>query len=132
MALNIILAIVLSLTIFLAMYVMGILFIFGKGGSLIAGYHFAPKGEKANKYHKYIMRRIGIWFLLLISTIHVCTICGLFKYSVVSWVFFGLMIAIAVVGIIWFNTSKKIKHAMKMERELTMDYEKEENKKENI
>lgn len=88
MELNILLTIVLSVTLFLAMYIMGILFIFGKGGSLIAGYHFNPKGEKAKVYHKYVMRRIGIWFLLLIVLIHVGTICGLLNYLVASWVFF--------------------------------------------
>lgn len=132
MELNVLFAILLSVTVFLFMYLFGAMFLFGKGGFLVAGYHFEPKGEKAKVYHNYIMRRLGLWALLLIATIHICTVCGLLGYKIVCYVFVGLMIAETIFGIVWFNFSKKIKNAMKMERELSKEFEIEQKEKNAI
>ena len=129
MELNVLLAIVLSATLFVFVYIIGVLFSFGKCGILIAGYHFEPKGDKAKVYHKYVMRRIGLWFLMLIATVHIGTVCGLLGYNIVSYIFIGVTFAEAIFGLLCFNFNKKIKKAIQMERELSKEFESEEKEK---
>lgn len=104
-------------TIFALLYIMGILFCCGKGGSLIAGYRYEPKAPAALKYHRKIMLRIGLWYLLLIAGLHTCIMLGIYDYLILCHVFIGLTVAVAAIGLLYFNMSKKMKFLMKKERE---------------
>lgn len=99
-------------------YLPGIYFLIGKGGITVAGYHFEPKNKKAMVHHKYIMRRLGIWYLLLIALLHSCTLCGMFKQMIACYILLGILIIHSILGLIWFNKNKKIKRARYLEKKL--------------
>ena len=103
--------------VFAFLYIMGIVFCCGKGGSLIAGYHYEAKAPTALKYHKKIMLRIGLWYLFLIASLHACIMLSIYNYFVLCYVFIGFTVAIAVIGLLYFNMSKKMKFLIKKERE---------------
>lgn len=112
-----VIAILISI-IFFIIYLPGVLFLIGKGGIAVAGYHFEAKNDKAKVYHKYIMRRLGVWYLVLIAVLHACILCGMHKKMTACYVLLGLFIVHSVLGLVWFNTNKKIKHARDMEKKL--------------
>lgn len=119
--------------IFCVLYIFMFYFITGHGGKSIAGYHFEPTNKEALKYHKYIMRRIGFFGLFLIAIIHTLTLSGIYKFMPLCYTMIAILPIYAIVGIIWFNKSKKIKNAMRLERELDKksneieDYNKDED-----
>lgn len=112
-----IIAILMSI-IFIALYCVMIYFMTGHGGKTIAGYHFEPTNEQAKKHHKYIMRRIGIFGFFLIGIIHTLTISGILKVMPLCYNMTALLPIYTVVGLLYFNKSKMIREAMKLEKEL--------------
>lgn len=107
--------------IFFFLYILGIVFLCGKGGIAVAGYHFEPKGEESTKYHKFIMRRMGIWYLFIVLLLHICVIFGLFGHLIACFCALGALVLIGVLGILYFNFNKKIKQARQLEKQLSYE-----------
>lgn len=95
------------------------MFLFEKGGLAVAGYHFEPKGEKAIYYHKYIMRRMGLFYIILVGLLHSCVISSVYKQMTAFYILLGLLILHSVIGIILFNTNKNIKKTRFLEKKYT-------------
>lgn len=112
-----IIAILISI-IFIVLYCVMIYYMTGHGGKTIAGYHFEPTSEQAKKHHKYIMRRIGIFGSFLIGIIHTLTISGILKVMPLCYSMIALLPIYTVIGLLYFNKNKKIREAMKLEKEL--------------
>lgn len=110
-------AIIVSV-IFCILYICMFYFISGHGGKSIAGYHFEPTNKDAKKYHRYIMRRVGIYGFLLIAIIHALTLSGIYKFMPLCYSMIAILPIYAIAGVVWFNKSKKIKNALRLEKEL--------------
>ncbi|MEG1535721.1 MAG: hypothetical protein RR416_01980 [Clostridia bacterium] len=115
-----IISIVISF-IFVMLYILGFVFIAGRGGATISGYHFEPKGVKARMCHNYVMRRFGLWYLSLVAFIHTIVLCGINGHTIVVFVTIGALVADIVLGLVWFNKNKKMKRMMFLERKLSED-----------
>lgn len=114
---NSIVSILISV-VFLFLYLFSIYFMTGRGGYLIAGYHFQPTNKDAMKYHKYVMRRFGGYILLILIIIHILTISGILRVMPLCYTMIGLLPIVIISGLIYFNKSKKIKDALYKEKEL--------------
>lgn len=110
-------AIVLVSTIFAILYILGILMLCGKGGILVAGYHYEPKTERAKKYHKKVMAVIGGWYMLLVSDLLAFIVSALLLKKVLMIVF-GVLVAVIVVAmLVHVNCSPKMLELMRKERD---------------
>lgn len=110
-------AIVLVSTIFAILYILGILMLCGKGGILIAGYHYEPKTERAKKYHKKVMAVIGGWYMLLVSDLLAFIVSALLIKKVLMIVF-GVLVAVIVIAmLVHVNCNPKILELMRKERD---------------
>lgn len=111
------------------MYVLSISMLCGKGGTLIAGYHFNAKGKRAQKYHNHIMRIFGVIILVFTLFLHASLLCAAFKQLVPFGILLGIAVIIVICGIIYININPKIQNARKMEKLTDEEIEKLENKK---
>ena len=73
---NELVAVCLSI-VFVFLYIPGIFFLFGKGGLSIGGYHYTASSEKGKYFHKIILRRAGVFYIILIGLIHACILTGI-------------------------------------------------------
>ena len=111
------------------LYLLSILMFCGKGGTLIAGYHFSAKGKKAEKYHNFIMRIFGIIILAFTLFLHASLLCVAFKQFIPFGILIGIAVIIVICGIIYMNINPQIQNARKMEKLTDEEIEKLENKR---
>ena len=97
------------LTISALFLVLGIVFALGKGTSLIAGYNTASEYEKSKTNEKALCRAMSkMMFALAFSF----ALCGFGAQFGITWltIIGGLLFGSCIVaGVIYMNTSKKIK-----------------------
>lgn len=124
MAFNEILILCIMCTIGVFLYAIGIMMLCGKGGILVAGYHYEPKTERAKKYHKKIMRVIGCWYLALVTLIFGCIIFAVYssKFAVhsakVGQIVCGVLAGVVLIAmIVHLNCSPKMLELMRKERD---------------
>lgn len=104
-------------TMGILLYAIGILMLCGKGGILVAGYHYEPKTERAKKYHKKIMRIIGLWYLALVTLIFGCIISALYS-SKVGQIVCGVLAGVVLIAmIVHLNCSPKMLELRRKERD---------------
>ena len=117
-----IIAICILGTMGILLYAIGILMLCGKGGILVAGYHYEPKTERAKKYHKKIMRIIGLWYLALITSMFVLIVSAILSQKVVAIISGVLMGIIMIAMLVHLNCNPKMLELMRKERD---DYSEE-------
>lgn len=100
-------------------YLFCVFVFFGKGGSLIAGYNFSPKGKKAKKYHMIIMKAYSVFLFLFMASLHVLIIASILNMDILRNVFIGMVILVFLVGVYVFYFNKKIKRIKKLEKEFS-------------
>lgn len=99
--------IVLAVSIvFAVLYAAGILFFFGRAGTLVAGYNFEPECPDAKKLHKKIMRRFGCALLLIFLFLHGTTMAFVFGENVAGGVLAGVSVIVIVLVLTYVNTGK--------------------------
>ena len=117
MGFNEILILCIMCTIGVFLYAIGIMMLCGKGGILVAGYHYEPKTERAKKYHKKIMRVIGCWYLALVTLIFGCIIFAVYS-SKVGQIVCGVLAGVVLIAmIVHLNCSPKMLELMRKERD---------------
>lgn len=104
--------------LFALFYFVSIYFMTGRGGRLIAGYHYQPIKKEAMKYHKYVMRRFGAFIFIIFLIAHILTVSAIFKVMVLCYIMVGFLPIFVICGLVYFNKSKKIKEALRLEKEL--------------
>ena len=114
---KIIVAVFISV-LFSLFYFISIFFMTGRGGIMIAGYHYQPIKKEAMKYHKYIMRRFGAFIFIIFLIIHILTISGIFKVMILFYTMVGFLPIFVICGLVYFSKSQKIKEALRLEKEL--------------
>lgn len=104
-------------TMGILLYAIGILMLCGKGGILVAGYHYEPKTERAKKYHKKIMRIIGLWYLVLITSMFALIISAILGQNVVAIISGVLMGIIMIAMLVHLNCNPKMLELRRKERD---------------
>lgn len=112
---NELIAVCLSI-VFVFLYIPGIFFLFGKGGLSIGGYHYTASSEKGKHFHKIILRRAGVFYIILIGLIHACILTGILGKPVACYTLIPITVVWVVAGILYFNLSKKIRFARRQEK----------------
>lgn len=112
-----IIAICILGTMGILLYAIGILMLCGKGGILVAGYHYEPKTERAKKYHKKIMRIIGLWYLALITSMFVLIVSAILSQKVVAIISGILMGIIMIAMLVHLNCNPKMLELRRKERD---------------
>ena len=81
----------------------------GKGAFLIAGYNTSSPKEKAVYDEKALCRAVGTMMFSLAFCFLVAGIGTYFKLIALVWVGFGLFLPVVIIGLIYINTSKRLK-----------------------
>ena len=122
MGANEVLILCIMSTIGVVLYAIGIFMLCGKGGILVAGYHYEPKTERAKKYHKKVMQIIGWWYLALITSMLVLIVSAILFQKVVAIISGVLMGIIMIAMLVHLNCSPKMLELRRKERD---DYSEE-------
>ena len=93
----------------LILIILGVAFLNGKGGFLIAGYNTMSPQEKAQWNERTLCQATGILLLLFAGCFSIVGLSILFHNYILLTVSIILILAVAFGGIIYINTSKKIK-----------------------
>ena len=89
--------------------VLGFVFLTGKGASLIAGYNTASEYEKSKINEKALGRAMSVMMFCMAFAWALVGFGAQFEISLLKWIggiTFGISI---IIGLIYINTSKKIK-----------------------
>ena len=88
---------------------LGVIFSCGKGGSLIAGYNTSSPEERAKYDEKALCRAMGRLMFAFAACTAVVALSGVFDHIAFLWAGIVLYVIMAVSGVIYMNTSKKVK-----------------------
>lgn len=88
---------------------LGILFAFGKGAGLIAGYNTSSPDEKTKIDQKKLCRFMAK-FMFALAACWLIAACGeIFKTTVLLWVGQALFFIAVIAGVIYINTGDRCK-----------------------
>ena len=89
--------------------ILGIVLFCGKGSFLIAGYNTASPEEKAEFDEKALCRAVGCMMFACAACFGLLMLSDVLLSMALFWVGLAAFILVIVVGVIYMNTSKKIK-----------------------
>lgn len=90
-------------------FLLGILFSFGKGAGLIAGYNTSSAAEKA-KYDEHKLCKGMAKLMFAFAACWLVTASGeIFRTRVLLWIGVCLFIVVSVAGLIYMNTGNRYK-----------------------
>ena len=89
---------------------LGILFYFGKGAGLIAGYNTSSAAEKAKYDEKKLCKCMSKLMFALAACWLVIASSEIFKTTVLLWIGLCLFLFVAVFGAIYMNTGNRFKN----------------------
>lgn len=119
---RLVIAVIISL-VFVPIYAIGIAMLFGKCGSLIAGYNKSPRSLGAKRAHTAIVRRSGILILSIVACLHVCIVSGILNIMTVCYIALACTVTTSAVGVIAFNADKKVKKLLAIVEESEREYD---------
>lgn len=100
---------VVHLIMIVVLILLGILFHFGKGADLIAGYNTLPAEKKAEydvkklcKYMSKLMLALAVCWMVIASS-------ELFKTMALLWIGLCLFMLVVLFGVIYMNTGNRFK-----------------------
>lgn len=102
-------ALVVQLLIALLFCVLGLIFVQGRGACLIAGYNTSSPQEKAAYNEKALCRAVGIMMFALAACLVIAALGTYFMSAVLLWTGYALFMIAIIVGLIYMNTSKRLK-----------------------
>lgn len=94
--------------LFLLFMILGVIFLCGKGDYLIAGYNTASPAERAKFNKKALCRSMAV-MMFAIAFSFIVSALGIFIDIIPPWIGHVLLLAIVLVGLIYINTSKRVK-----------------------
>ena len=71
---------------------------------------------KGKYFHKIILRRAGVFYIILIGLIHACILTGILGKPVACYTLIPITVVWVVAGILYFNLSKKMRFARRQEK----------------
>ena len=89
--------------------ILGIVFFCGKGTFLIAGYNTASPEEKARYDEKALCHTMGWMMCACAASFGVLMLSDALKSITLMWIGLALFFVFIVFGVIYMNTSKKVK-----------------------
>ena len=89
--------------------ILGIVFFCGKGAFLIAGYNTASPEEKARYDGKALCRTMGWMMFACAASFGVLMMSDVLKSIMLMWIGLVLFFVSIIFGVIYMNTSKKVK-----------------------
>ena len=89
--------------------ILGIVLWRGKGAFLIAGYNTAKPSERAKYDEKALCRSVAVILFAIALSLVVSAVGIVYDEIIPPWLGFVLMLAVALIGIVYVNTSKKVK-----------------------
>ena len=95
--------------LFLLFLVLGGVFLCCKGDFLIAGYNTASSAERAKFNKKALCRSMAV-MMFAIAFSFIISALGIFIEIIPPWIGHVLMLAIILIGLIYINTSKRVKY----------------------
>lgn len=100
-----------AIILFILFFGLGIMFSLGKGAMLIAGYNTKSDAEKA-KYNERALCTAMATMMFVIAFSFIIDMIGYWRNEAI-WnnMSVGIMIAVIIFGLIYMNTSKKIKQS---------------------
>ena len=100
---------VIHLIMIVVLILFGILFYFGKGADLIAGYNTLPAKEKAESDVKKLCKYMSKLMFALAACWLVIASSEIFKKMFLLWIGLGLFMFVALFGAIYMNTGNRFK-----------------------
>lgn len=95
---------------FVALFcVLGAILMRGKGAFLIAGYNTSSPQEKAVYNEKALCRAVGAMMFAIAGCFLISGIGSYFRLLVLAWAGYTLLLIVVIVGMIFVNTSKRLK-----------------------
>ncbi len=88
---------------------LAIVFFCGKCAFLIAGYNTASPEEKANVDEKALCRAMGGMMLACAACFGVLMLSDVLQSMALLWIGLAAFILVIIVGVVYMNTSKKVK-----------------------
>lgn len=89
--------------------ILGIVFWRGKGSFLIAGYNTAKPSERAKYNEKALCRSVAIILFAIALSFVVSALGIVYDKIIPPWLGVVLILAVALIGAIYINTSKRVK-----------------------
>ena len=100
---------------------LSVLLMRGHLGTLLAGYNFKARGEKAVRCERYMLKRAGIILLVFSAMFFSFFLLLAFEINTAAYAMFGLSVSEIVIGVIVVNLNKKFKRAEFLAHKLTED-----------
>lgn len=88
---------------------LAIIFLFGKGAFLIAGYNTLPKNKKDRFDEKKLLRFIGLITLIIGLLTPLVAIGGIYKLSWLIWLYVIVVVGLSIFAIVYSNTKDRFK-----------------------
>ncbi len=88
---------------------LGIIFSFGKGAGLIAGYNTASQSEKEKYREKELCKGMGKLMFSLAACWLVVSCSEIFGNLIFLWIGLAMFPVVIAVGLIYINTAKRFK-----------------------
>ena len=89
--------------------ILGAVLMQGRGAFLIAGYNASSPQEKAVYDEKALCCAVGIMMFSMAFCTFVAGIGTYFRLKPLVWAGFGLFLLVVILGLIYVNTSKRLK-----------------------
>lgn len=89
--------------------ILGIVFLCGKGSFLIAGYNTMSAEEKVQWDERALCKAVGVLILIMAGCLAVVVLSAMLRNYIFLTVSILLIFAVALGGVIFINTSKKLK-----------------------
>lgn len=89
--------------------ILGIVLWRGKGAFLIAGYNTAKPSERAKYNEKALCRSVAVILFAMALSFAVSALGIVYDEIIPPWLGAVLILAVALIGVIYVNTSKKVK-----------------------
>lgn len=100
---------IISCIVMASFVLLGIVFSCGKGSFLIAGYNTSSPEEKVKYDEKALCKAMGLLMFAFAACTGVMALSDVFDHIAFLWIGFALLIIVAISGVIYINTSKKVK-----------------------
>ena len=100
---------VIHLTVSGLFIALGVMFAFGKGAGMIAGYNTAAPDEKERTDEKKLCKAMSKFMFALALCWLVAASSEIFHTKILLWIGIALFIVTIVVGLIYLNTGDRFK-----------------------
>lgn len=102
-------ALIVQLLFALLFCIFGVVLVRGKGAFLIAGYNTSSPQEKAVYNEKALCKAVGTMMFTLAACMVIAGIGTYFMIAALVWTGYALFLAAIIFGLIYLNTSKRLK-----------------------